>query len=470
MNISILLRHSGIWESDVLYERYRSDGIVVGENISFMNLISTIAAELGIDDSKKNIDIRYVVERNSSPLCIRNDMGVKLYVEIKKHEAGFGTYPLCIDTSDKDVEEIINFDATTGAIMCVEGEKNDAKALNIVESSIDYEYYIPEMDIDKYISDTNNSFVEENQMYKDTSTLKVVMENYKTKNGFNFKVKRSDNKSYVLVCHSDDCCWKLKASVRKNSETFIVRYFNSEHTCPLRDRVLSKVQSTVGFISGVTAPKLKNHKRKHTPSDIINDIREMYGVEISYQQAWRAKERALELIRGKPADGYRNMPRYIYMLETVYLNSYIRMHKSEYNEFMYLFISLRPMMRGFEFCRPVVVVDASHLSGAYRGTFVSASTLDGAGCILHLAYGVVDTENDCSWTWFFQQFKNAFGEREKMCIVSDRNESIKKGVSIVYPTVPHFACIWHLWKNVCSNFRRSRTILSDLFYSMAKAY
>ena len=57
-----------------------------------------------------------------------------------------------------------------------------------------------------------------------------------------------------------------------------------------------------------------------------------------------------------------------------------------------------------------------------------------------------------------------------MCIVSDRNESIKKGVSIVYPTVPHFACIWHLWKNVCSNFRRSRTILSDLFYSMAKTY
>ncbi|XP_015068686.1 uncharacterized protein LOC107013240 isoform X2 [Solanum pennellii] len=186
----------------------------------------------------------------------------------------------------------------------------------------------------------------------------------------------------------------------------------------------------------------------------------MYGIEISYQQAWRAKERALELIRGKPADGYRNMPRYIYMLETVYPNSYIRMHKSEYNEFMYLFISLRPMMRGFELCRPVVVVDALHLIEVHL-------------CLLvHLMeqYGIVDTENDCSWTWFFQQFKNAFGKREKMCIVSDRNESIKKGVSIVYPIVSHFACIWHLWKNVCSNFRRSRIILSNLFYSMAKAY
>ncbi|KAH0709100.1 hypothetical protein KY284_010527 [Solanum tuberosum] len=302
----------------------------------------------------------------------------------------------------------------------------DTKALSIVESKICDSYYIPEMEVENYISDTNISNVEVKQLYKDKATLMAVMEKYKIKHSFNFRVKRSDSKSYVLVCHSDACCWELKASVRKNTDIFKVRYFNSEHTCPLRDRVLSNVQATVGFLSGVTAPKLVNHKRKHTPNDIIEVVRALYGVEISYQQAWRAKERALEMIRGKPADGYKQMPKYIYMLNIVYPNSYIRMHKSEKNEFMYLFISLRPMMRGFEFCRPVVVVDASHLSGSYRGTFVLASTLDGAGCILPLAYGIVDTENDCSWTWFFQHFKNVFGDREQMCVVSDRNESILK--------------------------------------------
>ncbi|KAH0649762.1 hypothetical protein KY284_029674 [Solanum tuberosum] len=238
----------------------------------------------------------------------------------------------------------------------------------------------------------------------------------------------------------------------------------------MRDRVLTKVQATVGFVSGVTAPKLVNHKRIHTPKDIIADIREFYGVQISYQQAWRAKERALEMIRGKPSTGYRQMPRYIYMLNTVYPNSYIRMQKTEEDEFMYMFVALRPFIRGFDYCRPIVVVDGAHLGGAYKGTFVSASTLDGAGCIFPLAYGVVDTENDCSWTWFFEQFKNAFGEREEMCVVSNRNESIMKSVRTVFPNIPHYACIWHLWKNVCGNFKRSRNTLSDLFYSMAKAY
>ncbi|KAH0765763.1 hypothetical protein KY285_001634 [Solanum tuberosum] len=91
----------------------------------------------------------------------------------------------------------------------------------------------------------------------------------------------------------------MKASCRKNTNVFKVRYFNSEHTYPAWDRILTKVQATVGFVSGVTAPKLVNHKRIHTPKDIIDDIREFYGVQISYQQAWRAKERALEMLRGK---------------------------------------------------------------------------------------------------------------------------------------------------------------------------
>ena len=52
-----------------------------------------------------------------------------------------------------------------------------------------------------------------------------------------------------------------------------------------------------------------------------------------------------------------------------------------------------------------------------------------------MAYGVVDTENDCSWTWFFKQFKHAFGDRKDMCVVSDRNESIMKSVRIVFPDV-----------------------------------
>lgn len=95
----------------------------------------------------------------------------------------------------------------------------------------------------------------------------------------------------------------------------------------------------------------------------------------------------LEMLMGKPTNGYREMPTYIHMLNTLYPNSYIRMHKLDENEFMYLFIVLRPLMRGYQFCRPIVVVDGAHLSGSYKGTFLSASKLDSAGIVLfHFIY------------------------------------------------------------------------------------
>ncbi|XP_070035798.1 uncharacterized protein [Nicotiana tomentosiformis] len=137
---------------------------------------------------------------------------------------------------------------------------------------------------------------------------------------------------------------------------------------------------------------------------------------------------------------------------------------------MYVYISLYAFIKGFDHCRPIVVVDGSHLKSYYTGTFVLASTLDGAGHILPLAYGVIDLDNDAALSWFFEQFKEAYGERENMCIVSDRNESIIKSVSRVYPAVPHFACIWHLWNNVYKKFKKSHSKLSEIYFSMEKAY
>ena len=89
---------------------------------------------MGVDESEKNIEIRYVVEGNSFPLCIQTDMGLKLYIEIKKHEVGFGTYPLSIYTLDKGVEEILNFDATRGVIMSVEEILNLTTCLVVLSS------------------------------------------------------------------------------------------------------------------------------------------------------------------------------------------------------------------------------------------------------------------------------------------------------------------------------------------------
>ncbi|XP_047261257.1 uncharacterized protein LOC124894758 [Capsicum annuum] len=317
---------------------------------------------------------------------------------------------------DKANSEIV-FDKATISIMCIECSEYDLVALTVVETDNQYALYVPEMKVKNFITDCKNTEIMVSQIYKDKETLVSVMARHAIANGFNTKAKRSNKKSYVLICCNEDCQWVMKASCMNESELFVIKTFVSEHSCSLRDRVLNNVVATSNFVSEFTAPKLINHKRIHTPADIIEEMKAVYGVDINYTKAWRAKKKAIAMLRGGPVDRYRKMPCYIYMLNQVYPQLHIRMHKVADNEFKYLFIALRPMIRGFKFCKTVVVVvDGVHLSGPYKGTFVSASTLDGAGYILPLAYGVVDSENDNEWICFFQKFREAFGETDNMKI------------------------------------------------------
>ncbi|XP_070050722.1 uncharacterized protein [Nicotiana tomentosiformis] len=127
-------------------------------------------------------------------------------------------------------------------------------------------------------------------------------------------------------------------------------------------------------------------------------------------------------------------------------------------------------IKGWEYCRPVVVVDSTFLKSAYRGIMLTTSTMDASSSILPLTYAVVDPENDASWTWVFEQFKHAYGEKPNMCVVSDWNESILKATSTVYTGMPHYSCMWHIWTNVMSKFKKGHLKLSELYFDTTRSY
>ncbi|XP_047270267.1 uncharacterized protein LOC124899415 [Capsicum annuum] len=111
--------------------------------------------KLDIDQVKKNIDVRYIVDGNMAPMVIRNDNGIKIYVELKKIFTDFVMYPLCITTRDKSTEDR-EFDVETGAVMCVEGTESDASALAVVESNNQYALYVPEIETSKFTTDCHS--------------------------------------------------------------------------------------------------------------------------------------------------------------------------------------------------------------------------------------------------------------------------------------------------------------------------
>ncbi|XP_075091477.1 uncharacterized protein LOC142171689 [Nicotiana tabacum] len=177
--------------------------------------------------------------------------------------------------------------------------------------------------------------------------------------------------------------------------------FNYVNSCLNDKRFCSQKQDVSAFVAAVVQDKLVDPKTIYTPTNIQRDIQKTYGMDLSYMQAWRSKEKAMQLLRGT---------------QTIYAS-----------------------IRGWIYCRPTIVVDGSFLKLTYRGTIFTASTQDTEGLILPLAYAIVDSENDASWERFFVQFRKTYGQREGMCIILDMHDGIWRATSIVYQEVPHCA-------------------------------
>lgn len=121
------------------------------------------------------------------------------------------------------------------------------------------------------------------------------------------------------------------------------------------------------------------------------------------------------------------------MLEQMNPGSVVDLQTSDDSSFEYCFFCLAASIRAFSACRPIIVIDATHLKGKFRGVMFVASTKDGNEQIVPLAFGIGDKEKDTSWTWFLQKVRNSLGTPDGLLIVSDQHKSIENAVQEVYP-------------------------------------
>ncbi|XP_019234840.1 PREDICTED: uncharacterized protein LOC109215262 [Nicotiana attenuata] len=428
----VYVLHSGECEENK-FINFVNDCVIIESTFSYNNLVAAISEQIRIDCELNTLEINFLPKDGLPPILIYNDTCVKVYIELKKKHLNFTEYQLYVT-----VKEIYDNRLVGTSSSCLV-----ARSSNCIDvSTIDSTEIMPDIEFIEntkfsentgIIDDMLNEFVEEDQVYKDKETVVSVMKNLAVRERFQFKVKRSSATRYHLMCVNDNCAWSFKSSAVYKANIFKVRSYNNNHTCGYGERYLTQRQAISGVIASIVKDKYVNPKKVYTANDIIEDIQKQQGIEVSYMKAWRAKEIAMAMIRGNPSDSYKELPRYLYMLEHTNPGTVIKLHKSEDGCFLYAYISLYASIKGWEHCRPIMVVDGSFLKAAYKGTILTACTQEGAGKILPLAYAIVDSENNKSWEWFFVQIKGTFG-------------------------------------NVKRTFKKHHKQLKDIFFSLARAY
>jgi len=80
---------------------------------------------------------------------------------------------------------------------------------------------------------------------------------------------------------------------------------------------------------------------------------------------------------------------------------------------------LNLILTGFDYCKPIVQVDGTFLTGKYHGTLLTVISQDGNRNICPLAFEIVEGETKEAMIWFFQLLCAHVTPQPNVCLITD---------------------------------------------------
>ncbi|KAK0570847.1 hypothetical protein LWI29_007390 [Acer saccharum] len=325
----------------------------------------------------------------------------------------------------------------------------------------------------KELFQDNGDFSEiyKGQIFKDKKTLKGALGFNALQKRFDYRVRRSNHTRFVAICKKRDCQWVFRAGKSRNGTYWNVKSVDSKHTCGDNGNYnvdFHRVSSHV--IGQLFARKFVDPGRNLRPKDIQADMKDKHGINLTYNKAYRSKDRALHSVFGDPWESFKTLPAYFHMLEKCNPGTKTKIATDRQNRFKYGFMALGACIEGFNtVIRPVIAVDATHLKSKTKGVLLVAVCKDGNEMIYPLAFGFANSECSKSWTWFLKQLHDVILHPELVLIVSDRHTGISNGMRAIFPNSAHVLCAYHFANNLKQHCRKRGDVIYH-YYRAAYAY
>ncbi|KAI4299216.1 hypothetical protein L6164_032696 [Bauhinia variegata] len=236
------------------------------------------------------------------------------------------------------------------------------------------------------------------QEFPDVKAFRNAIKEAAIAQHFELRIIKSDLVRYFAKCASEGCPWRIRAVKVPNAPTFTIRSLEETHTCG-RNAHNGHHQASVDWII-----------KKSNPGSIAE-------------------------VFTTGAD----------------------------NRFQRLFVSFYASIYGFlNGCLLIVGVGGIQLKSKYLGTLLSSTSVDADGGLFPLAFGVVDAENEESWTWFMSELHKALEMNTEnippIIVFSDGQKGIMDAVRRKFPNSSHAYCMRHLSESIGKEFKNSRLV------------
>ena len=147
-----------------------------------------------------------------------------------------------------------------------------------------------------------------------------------------------------------------------------------EHNCHIEEIEFAHRNLSSAFIANVMYGEIVDNLR-YEPRSIIRAIEQRFQYTINYAKAWRAKQKAIEMRFGTYEDSYHNLPRQLATICARNPGSYydIKHYPSTDVEYsgkrvlQHAFFAFGATIKAFRYCRPIICLDGTFLTGKYKG-------------------------------------------------------------------------------------------------------
>ncbi|KAF8401219.1 hypothetical protein HHK36_012148 [Tetracentron sinense] len=320
----------------------------------------------------------------------------------------------------------------------------------------------------KAVRQWENTITGVGQRFSSAHEFRESLRKYSIAHGFAYKYKKNDGYRVTAICKTEGCPWRIHASRLSTTQLICIKRMNATHTCE-GAVVTTGYQATTSWVASIIKEKLKvcpNYK----PKDIADDIRQEYGIQLSYSQAWRGKEIVREQLRGSYKEAYNHLPFLCEKIIETNPGSFATFTTKDGSSFHRLFVSFHASLCGFQRgCRPLLFLHSTPLNSKYQGILLAATAADGNDSVFPVAFAIVDAETEDNWRWFLLELKTAVSTSGSITFVADRQKGLKDSIAEIFEKAYHCYCLRYLTEKLNRDLKGQfshevmRLMVADLY-------
>ncbi|PPS10309.1 hypothetical protein GOBAR_AA10347 [Gossypium barbadense] len=295
------------------------------------------------------MSVKYFLPGNKKTLIsISNDKDLKRLIKFHGNSTTVDVFILMEENVPHDVSNMPAnvMDDTTRPNIPLAASLDIVDATNHIDPHIDL---APEfssiLPLAKTTQQWQNTITGVGQRFTGVQEFRETLRKYAIAHQFAFRYKKNDSHRVTVKCRAEGCPWRIHASRLSTTQLICIKKMNPTHTCE-GAALTTGHQATRSWVASIIKERLKVFPT-YKPKDIVQDIKQEFGIQLNYFQAWRGKEIAREQLQGSYKDAYSQLPLFCERIMETNPGSCATFSTKEDSSFHRLFIAFHASLSGF---------------------------------------------------------------------------------------------------------------------------